>query len=61
VRGSLEEALNALLDAEADRICQATRYERSPERQDRRAGYRKILGIAKGAKGAKGDNRYAVC
>ncbi len=24
---------------EADRICQATRYERSPERQDTRAGH----------------------
>ena len=53
--GNVEETLNALLDAEADRICHATRYERSPERQDRRAEYRKILGIA------KGDNRYAGC
>ncbi len=38
VRASVEQTLNALLDAEADRICQAGRYERSPERQDTRAG-----------------------
>ena len=29
VRGSVEETLNALLDAEADRLCNARRYERS--------------------------------
>jgi putative transposase len=39
VRTSVEETLNALLDAEADRICGAQRYERSPERVDRRAGH----------------------
>ena len=33
VRGSVEETLNALLGAEADRICQATRYERSRKRR----------------------------
>ena len=38
VRGTVEQTLNALLDAEADRLCQATRYERSPDRQDTRAG-----------------------
>lgn len=38
VRGSVEETLNTLLDQEADRICQAARYERTPERQDTRAG-----------------------
>jgi putative transposase len=38
VRGSVEETLNTLLDQEADRVCQATRYERTPERQDTRAG-----------------------
>lgn len=27
VRGTIEETLNALLDAEADRLCQASRYE----------------------------------
>jgi len=38
VRGTVEEALNALLDAEADRLCNAQRYERSEARQDSRAG-----------------------
>ena len=38
VRSSVEETLNALLQAEADQICGATRYERSPERIDTRAG-----------------------
>jgi putative transposase len=38
VRSSVEETLNALLDAEADQICRAQRYERSPERADTRAG-----------------------
>jgi transposase-like protein len=28
VRGSVEETLNALLEAEADRLCNAQRYER---------------------------------
>ena len=45
VRGSVEETLNAYLDAEAHRITNAARYERSPDRQDTRAGYynRKLL------------------
>jgi len=39
VRGTVEQTLNELLDAEADRLCQAKRYERSKARQDTRAGY----------------------
>ncbi len=39
VRSSVEETLNGLLDAEADQICRAQRYERSPERVDNRAGH----------------------
>ena len=38
VRGTVEETLNALLDAEADQLCGAGRYERSEARQDTRAG-----------------------
>jgi transposase-like protein len=38
VRGSVEETLNALLDAEADRLCNAARYERTEGRRDTRAG-----------------------
>ena len=36
VRGSVEETLNALLEAEADRLCNAQRYERSEARRDTR-------------------------
>ncbi|WP_090880267.1 IS256 family transposase [Bauldia litoralis] len=39
VRGTVEEALNAMLDAEADRLCGAGRYERTEGRQDTRAGH----------------------
>ena len=39
VRGTVEETLNALLDAEADELCQAQRYERSADRVDTRAGH----------------------
>ena len=41
VRGTVEETLNGLLDAEADRIANAKRYERSDVRADTRAGYYK--------------------
>jgi hypothetical protein len=34
VRGSVEEALNALLEAEADRLCNAQRHERTGARRD---------------------------
>ena len=39
VRGSVEETLNQLLDAEADQFCNAARYERTESRQDTRAGH----------------------
>ena len=38
VRSTVEETLNAMLDAEADRLCQAERYERTEARKDTRAG-----------------------
>ena len=38
VRGTVEETLNTMLDAEADALCGAQRYERSPDRVDTRAG-----------------------
>lgn len=37
MRGSLEEMLNGLLEAEAEKLAQAAKYERSEERQ----GYRR--------------------
>ena len=39
VRGTVEETLNKLLDAEADQLCNAARYERTEARQDTRAGH----------------------
>src|SRR5579884_2182153 len=39
VRRTVEETLNALLDAEADELCGAKRYERSANRRDTRAGH----------------------
>jgi len=41
VRGTVEETLNALLDEEAERLCNAKRYERTEARKDRRAGHYK--------------------
>ncbi|WP_223787170.1 IS256 family transposase [Marinicella meishanensis] len=39
VRGTVEETLNSMLDAEADQLCGAGRYERSARRTDTRAGH----------------------
>jgi putative transposase len=39
VRGTVEETLNAMLDAEADAICNAQRYQHTPDRKDTRAGH----------------------
>jgi transposase-like protein len=39
VRGTVEETLNTLLDAEADAICNAQKYEHTTERKDTRSGY----------------------
>ncbi|EAQ80597.1 putative transposase [Blastopirellula marina DSM 3645] len=38
VRSTVEETLNKMLDAEADQICNAKRYERTADRVDSRAG-----------------------
>jgi putative transposase len=44
VRESVEETLNGMLEAEADRLCQARRYERNAQRASTRAGhYRRKL------------------
>jgi transposase-like protein len=39
VRETVEQTLNNMLDAEADLLCGAKRYERSTKRVDRRAGH----------------------
>ena len=49
VRKSVEETLNAMLDAEADEITGAARYERSGERKAYRAGdYGRVLTVKAG-------------
>src|ERR1700730_8329260 len=55
VRGTVEETLNALLDAEADRLCNAQRYERSEARRDTRAGH-----YARGLQTKAGEVRLRV-
>jgi len=39
VKGTVEETLNAMLEADAERLCNAARYERTEARKDRRAGH----------------------
>jgi len=39
VRSTVEQTLNDLLDAEADRLCNAKRYEHVEDRADQRAGH----------------------
>lgn len=41
VKATVEETLNGMLDAEADALCKAQRYQRSPDRADKRSGYYK--------------------
>src|SRR4030042_1821749 len=41
VRNTVEETLNAMLDAEADQLCNAKRYEHTEVRTDQRAGHYK--------------------
>ena len=39
LKDTVEHTLNKMLDAEADRLCGADRYEHSPDRKDTRAGH----------------------
>jgi putative transposase len=41
VRSTVEQTLNAMLDAEADQLCNARRYEHTDARTDQRAGHYK--------------------
>ena len=41
VRSTVEQTLNDMLNAEADQLCNAKRYERTDSRTDRRAGHYK--------------------
>src|SRR6266851_4591140 len=50
LRGKVEETLNAMLEAEADRLCNAGRYERTQARRDQRSGsYERQLQTKAGA------------
>jgi transposase-like protein len=54
VRSTVEETLNALLDAEADQLCGARKYERAEGRKDTRAGsYERQLQTKAGEVGLK--------
>ena len=67
VRSTVEETLNNLLDAEADQLCGAKRYERSADRVDTRAvavvaGFRGVgcgTGRMQGPAGPAGRRRPA--
>lgn len=49
VKETVEETLNGLLDAEADELCRASKYERSKERRSTRSGhYTRTLHAAAG-------------
>jgi Transposase, Mutator family len=69
VRGTVEETLNAMLDAEADRLCGARRYERNEARQDTRAGsYDRTLQTSAGDSGhyptmslSSASGIFAIC
>ena len=39
MKNSFQETLNAMLEAEADQLCQAQRHQRSVERQGCRSGH----------------------
>ena len=41
VRSTVEQTLNGMLDAEADQLCNARRYEHTEGRTDQRAGHYK--------------------
>jgi hypothetical protein len=45
VRSTVEKTLNALLDAEANRLCGARKYERSEGRKDTSAGRRMMRSL----------------
>jgi hypothetical protein len=57
VRETVEETLNAMLEADADRLCRAGRYERSVERASTRAGsYSRKLQTKAGEVALKGTH-----
>ena len=58
----MEATLNGLLDAEADQLCGAKRYERSADRVDTRAGsYDRKLQTKAGEVTLEGSSGCGVC
>ena len=60
VRQSVEDTINSLLDAEADAICNATRYQHSPDRLDSRAGSYKRKLLTTDEQGLLAVSRMAI-
>ena len=60
VRGTVEETLNAMLDAEADVLCGAGRHERNPDRVDTRAGTYDRKASHQGRRGVTQDAQIAA-
>ena len=53
--GTVEETLNRMLEAEADRLCNAEKYQRHDARTDTRAGhYQRKLHTRAGGGNAEG-------
>jgi hypothetical protein len=61
VRGSIEEALNALLEAEADRLVGAERYARGEGRRDHRSGHYEGKLQTRGGGSARSKKRSSTC
>ena len=61
VRDSVEETLNELLEAEAQKLTQAARYERNEQRQGYRSGhYSRNLTTTSGDVPLRGPNRKGI-
>lgn len=58
VRNTVEETLNAMLDAEADQITQAHKYQRTDTRQDTRAGHYSRKLLTKAGEAVDGKIKY---
>lgn len=61
VRGSIEDTLNALLEAEADRLVGAERYARGEGRRDHRSGHYEGKLQTRGGGSARSKKRSSTC
>ena len=61
VRNTVEETLNNMLEAEADRLCNAEKYQRNEARTDTRAGhYQRKLQTTAGEVEEKGTGYFSI-